>query len=176
MSTEKIILTDGTCMLVDDEDYHRLNRYTWFPLKGAHTRYACTSLNGRKIKAHRFILSAVEILDEATGRRKEYDRVDHINGDGLDNWRQNLRLVTRSQNAQNSRGKPEHRQSRFKGVSLFKRCRSRPWRVLIHIGGKQIHLGYFAREVDAARAYNKAANLYHGEFAYLNTLDENEAA
>ena len=176
MSSEKIIMTDGTCMLVDEEDYLRLNRYNWFPLKGAHTRYACTSLKGVKIKAHRLIMRALEMIDESTGRRSEFDRVDHINGNGLDNRKQNLRIVTRSQNAQNSRGKPEHRRSRFKGVSFCKRCRSRPWRALIHIDGKQIHLGYFAHEEDAAHAYQAAAMRHHGEFGYLDTLDENEAA
>ena len=176
MFTEKIILTDGTCMLVDAEDFPTISTYTWFPLKGSHTRYACTSIKGRKVKAHRMIMKALDIRDDATGNSREFDRVDHINGNGLDNRKQNLRLVTRSQNAQNSCGRPDHRRSRYKGVSFCTRCRSRPWRAVIHINGKQIHLGYFAIEEDAALAYNLAAQTHQGEFAFLNLVDERSVA
>jgi hypothetical protein len=91
--------------------------------------------------------------------------VDHINGDGLDNRRENLRLVTRQQNMANSR-KRHVGQSKYKGVS---RARNSPkWRACIVVNKKQIHLGTFDDELDAARAYDlKAVELY-GEHAFTN--------
>jgi hypothetical protein len=92
---------------------------------------------------------------------------DHLNHDGLDNRRQNLRPATTSQNRQNQRP-PIGGSSRFKGVSWHKR--SRKW--VAQMGGEQHYLGSFASEEDAARAYDCAARQAYGEFAYLNFPDE----
>lgn len=91
--------------------------------------------------------------------------VDHINGDKLDNRRCNLRAATAHQNARN-RANHQKTSSRFKGVYFHKHTRK--WKGTIHVDGKHSHLGLFANEEDAARAYDAAARQHYGEFARLN--------
>jgi hypothetical protein len=95
--------------------------------------------------------------------------VDHLNGLSLDNRRSNLRQASAAQNVQNQPkrrgpGGPSH--SQYKGVSLF--TRTGRWRAAISVNRRQKHLGYFATEEEAARAYDRAALEVHGEFARLN--------
>jgi hypothetical protein len=96
--------------------------------------------------------------------------VDHINGDGLDNRRMNLRLANHSQNAAN-RCKPQRSRStsRYKGV-FFEASgkRKKRWRALIKVDGQTIHLGSYSEEIEAAVAYDIAAKKHFGEFAKLN--------
>jgi len=93
--------------------------------------------------------------------------IDHINGDGLDNRRSNLRFVTATQNQANSL-KRKIGKSKYKGVS-FKKDKKK-WVAYICPGGKYIHLGYFTEEKEAARAYNKAARKEYGEYCNLNDV------
>jgi len=100
--------------------------------------------------------------------------VDHVNGDGLDNRRANLRLATRSQNACNSRAIGS---VPYRGVSIRPDRKSRPYRVQIAISGedglKRVRrVGTFADPVEAARAYDTVAREVHGEFARLNFPDQ----
>lgn len=91
--------------------------------------------------------------------------VDHINGDRADNRWANLRAASRSDNNKNR--KPiAGKSSPFLGVS-FARA-SGKWDARIQSGGRQICLGHFASEIDAAKAYDAAARKYHGEFARPN--------
>lgn len=102
--------------------------------------------------------------------------VDHINGNGLDNRRENLRLVTHQQNSFNQ--KHHGGSSKFKGVSIDRSSGS--WRAYITVDGKRKHLGRHGTELDAAKAYDMAAKEFFGEYAKLNlesapsptTLDE----
>ncbi len=93
--------------------------------------------------------------------------VDHINGNRLDNRKCNLRLATRSQNLQNSR-KRTGCSSRFKGVNWL--GQNKRWRARIKVFGKEIALGCFISELEAAEAYNKAAKEHFGDFAKLNEI------
>lgn len=93
--------------------------------------------------------------------------VDHINGDGMDNRRANMRPATLAQNAQNAIGQ-RGSTSPYKGVSLIARRRSRPWAAQIKKDKRVHYLGYFEAEEDAARAYDAAARELFGEYAYLN--------
>ena len=102
-----------------------------------------------------------------------WPRTDHKNHNGLDNRRENLRPATHTQNQQNTRPRVIVGTSRYKGVCWSKR--ERKWRAVIKFAGVQRHLGYFADEEDAARAYDAAARKYHGEFACLNFPDDNAA-
>lgn len=130
---------------VDDEDFEYLSNWNWFYSSG----YAATRA-GEKI--HR------KIMQCPVGKQ-----VDHINGDKLDNRKQNLRIVTASQNCKN-RSKIANTTSKFKGVSR----KGEKWRSYIKINKKQKSLGVFNTEIEAALAYDVAAIIEHGEFAKLN--------
>ena len=102
--------------------------------------------------------------------------VDHINGDKLDNRRENLRLATRADNEANKKkrrtqagGAPS---SKYKGVNEIKDGRKKKWRAIVTVDKKHIRLGNFYTEIEAARAYNEAALEHYGEFAYINRLPE----
>ena len=88
--------------------------------------------------------------------------VDHINHNGLDNRKVNLRAATIAQNAWNRRRK----KSRFVGVNWNRQMKK--WRVAVSDQGKRKHVGYFEDKIEAAKAYDRAAMKYHGEFAILN--------
>jgi HNH endonuclease/AP2 domain len=99
--------------------------------------------------------------------------VDHIDGDGLNNQRANLRLCTAAQNAWNrkkpSRAGQSKATSAFKGVSWYQ---PRPrWSAHIKVGGRDRTIGYYDTEKEAAAAYNREAIKHFGAFAYLNDLD-----
>lgn len=93
--------------------------------------------------------------------------VDHVNGDGLDNRRANLRLVTRSQNAKNLPAQ-EGRASPFKGVMIRKGRNGVRFLAAIQQDRERLKIGTYASEHEAARAYDAAARLFHGAFARTN--------
>lgn len=101
----------------------------------------------------------------------ESKRVDHIDGNGLNNKRSNLRAVTHKQNIRNTRT-PKNNKSGYKGVS--KDNWTNLWRVWIEVDGKRISGGRFESKNEAALIYNKMAIKYFGEFARLNVLDESK--
>jgi hypothetical protein len=149
-----IPLTRGLFAIVDAEDYPRLSQFTWFAEGTNSNYYAVRKENGKSIKMHRQILNAPDHLV-----------VDHINHNSLNNRKINLRLATFTQNCQNQR-RLSHRTSRYKGVHWHKRLKK--WAAQITANKKTHHLGYFTNEIDAAKAYDKAAKKYHGDFAALN--------
>lgn len=110
----------------------------------------------KSISLHRLIMGFPEGL-----------QVDHVNGDGLDNRRSNLRVATASQNAYNRRYKNKHG---YRGLVLLKGCKSRPYAAQIEHGGKNRHIGTFATKEEAALAYNAEAVRVYGEFAILNEV------
>jgi len=91
--------------------------------------------------------------------------VDHIDRDGLNNRKSNLRLCTNAENIRNA-GKRGKGFSKYKGVS--RHTRGKKWTAVIQLNKKTYFLGYFENEIDAARAYDKKAKELHGQFACLN--------
>lgn len=140
--------------VVDVVDLARVNMHRWRAQVREHTTYAhaTAKVDGREIdlRLHRFIMDAP---DDAS--------VDHVDGDGLNNRRSNLRLaVGHAQRANTRAGRGTS--SRYKGVAWSKS--GRKWQAQI----KRTYLGSFDTEVAAARAYDAAAAEMYGEFALLN--------
>lgn len=158
---KEIKLTQGKVALVDDEDFEYLNQWKWHACRDKVTWYAGHAFkqpSGRfKTKTmHRFILNPLPIFE-----------VDHIDGNGLNNQRENLRVATRSENNRNC-SKRRTNTSGYKGVTWHKR--DKEWRAQIGFNKKKIAIGSFDSKVGAARAYNEAALRYFGEFAKLNDV------
>ncbi len=149
----EVVLRGGRLARVDDADYERVSRHRWRLAQFKTNSYAITTIKGRTVRMHRFILDA-----------KTNELIDHANRDGLDNQRANLRTCTNRLNLRN-RAKNKSGTSRFKGVVLQK---NRRWRARIYGDGGVIELGYFDTEIEAARAYDDAARGMFGEFARLN--------
>ena len=160
----RIPLSRGKYAIVDPEDYDRLSKYKWHAQKGPQTWYAVHSLtNGKKEKRKNIQMHHL-VIDVPPGMF-----CDHINHNGLDNREANLRAVTHTQNVWNRRKFKPYSRSKYKGVDWandMKRCRAR-----IRVNGKRMYLGSFESELDAAKAYDQAAQKYHGEFAALNFPD-----
>lgn len=161
---KKIPLTQGKVALVDDEDYDRVSRHKWCIDKRGHTSYAILSSKHKGGHAtrrmHSYIIGDIEGM-----------MIDHINSNGLDNRKVNLRHCTRSQNMANQRSRVDT-SSVYKGI--WWRKDNNKWRVRIVKDGVKHNLGNFICEIEAAKAYDKAAREHFGEFARLN-FPEREA-
>jgi len=156
----RIPLTQGKYAIVDPEDFERLNRHKWYASKWGNTFYAIRCAGPAKkttyIRMHREIIHPPRHLV-----------VDYINHNGLDNRKANLRPATRAQNNYNRLAiKRKGATSKYKGVDWKKD--KKKWCARIYFNGKLIFLGYFKDEKQAAKAYDKAAKKYYGQFAYLN--------
>lgn len=156
---KSLLLSRGQSAIVDDCDFDRVSTFKWYAkwdAKGRRYYAARNAWVGPKrttIKLHHTILDAPQGLV-----------VDHINGDGLDNRRANLRSCSQLQNMANQG--PRKSLSGFKGVHFDKR--SKKWSAAIGINGRRLHIGTFKNPEDAARAYDASALLHCGEFARLN--------
>jgi len=157
----RIALTQGKYAIVDPDDYYKLNEYKWCALKVGHKYYAVRSNGGRKGQKRKLYRMHREVVHIPKGLE-----CDHINGDSLDNRKANLRAATRQQNCWNNSKRKPKSLSKYKGVSFSKR--GRPWKAMLTVNGKWIYLGGFNSEIQAAKAYDKAAKRYFGEFAVLN--------
>ncbi len=156
----EIELTRGKVALIDDEDHEWLSGFKWYCSRRSHTSYAVRNKTGQKgtVYMHRAILERHRMGGKST---------DHINHNGLDNRKENLRSVSQGQNTKNCR-RHKTNTSGFIGVTKINgRSLKKPWAASIH-AGKSIHLGYYGTREDAACAYDKAAKKYHGEFATFN--------
>lgn len=157
---KKIPLTQGKFALVNDEDYESLQKYKWHAHRQRRRIYAMTNIRGMEGKRtkrpmHRLLLPSAE-------------QVDHMNGNGLDNRRENLRAATQQENSRGFRQQKIATTSKFRGVCWRKDTRK--WSSYIWVSGKRIHLGLFEDEKDAARAYNDAAQKFFGGFTSLSLI------
>ncbi len=144
---------------VDDDDYERAIKHRWYLQKSSSTNYAQSKYkdNGKWISfgLHQLIMNTL-------GTKH---KVDHKDRNGLNNTKDNLRIASHSDNIKNRR---KHRgTSKYTGVNLHLYGK---WLAKININGKQKHIGTFDNEIDAARAYNKAAIETGNPFYNLNDV------
>jgi hypothetical protein len=153
----EIQLTQGQFAQVDDEDYELVSQYLW-KADAHHGNWYVRRTDystGHKV--------TVQLHTFLTG----WPQVDHKDGNGLNNQKNNLREATTPENARNRHGRSNSK-SGFKGVSWDKQ--SVRWRAGIRLNGKQHDLGRFDDAEEAARAYDAVAVEYHGEFAKTNKM------
>lgn len=147
---------------VDVADFPLVKKYTWRArrVRPNDLEYA---MSGKSLKMHCVIM----------GTPPEGKLVDHRDRDGLNNRRNNLRFATPAENARNRLGGYNKTQSQYKGVRRYS-GKQLSFGAAICINYKNIYLGMFKTEEEAAEAYNNAAKKYFGEFASLNELKKDE--
>jgi hypothetical protein len=156
-----IPLTQNKFAIIDTDDVVRISKYNWYALKDRNTYYACRHIakskknqKAKTIMMHRIITNA-----------SKNTLVDHINNNGLDNRKINLRFCTNQQNGFN-RIKQKNTSSQYRGVcwcNTYKR-----WIASIVRDKKVYRIGSYKNEIEAAEAYDKKAIELYGEFANLN--------
>ncbi len=153
-----IPLSRGMFAIIDECEYDNISRFNWYIKESHGVYYAQRNLliNGKRNtqKMHRFIMDAPKGI-----------QVDHINHNGLDNRKENLRLCTHGQNQMNSRSR-KGSSSQYKGV--IKTKVGKPWAAHYQFNNKVHRIGGFNSEIEAALAYDEIVSKKFGEFAYLN--------
>jgi len=157
---KKIKLTQNKIAIVDNFDYEELSRYKWCAHRDGNNYYVIRGIYNSITKRTNIIYMHNQIIG--------FKGIDHINGNGLDNRRCNLRTATRSQNAANCRKHNRNASSKFKGVRWCNWVNQ--WMVRISKNYKSIFIGYFKSEKEAAKAYNEKAKEFFGKYARLNNL------
>jgi hypothetical protein len=153
---KEIKLTQGKVTLIDDEDYEYLNQWKWHLHDGHGAQYATRTIyrkggKQRQINMHRLIMNTPNGME-----------VDHLDRNGLNNQKNNMRNCTRKENSRNRDPKSA---SGYIGVY----CQGKSQIIArIYVNGKDIFLGSFKNKEDAARARDNAAKIYFGEFATIN--------
>ena len=165
-------------IIIDTEDWDKVKEHRWSIKAGSHdtTPYATTNIphpdglwrispyDGKRRRKH--TLLHMHTLIKNSSQKKLV--VDHINHNGLDNRKENLRTVTRAKNHQNRRPLVGGTSS-YKGVCWHKR--DKKWISQIKSAGKKVWIGAFSCEHQAALAYNKKALELWGEHAFLNEVE-----
>lgn len=152
--TREILLTQGKVALVDDEDYDFLMQWKWQAKHGSGTYYATKSRPC--VAMHRLIMNA-----------QEGEIIDHINHNGLDNRKENLRICTHKENCRNM--KVKQNVSGYKGVTFNQH--NKKWEPCLRVNNKRLYLGLFTDIIEAAYAHDEAAIYHYKEFACLNFPD-----
>jgi hypothetical protein len=160
---KKIKLTQGMYAMVDDEDFDNLNSHKWSARKDHDRDCFYAVCQAKQIKKNRKTLLMHRLILKTPSKIQ----VDHIDGNGLNNQKSNIRNCNRSQNQMN-RINQANNTSGYKGVTWNSHVGS--WQAQLKVGGKQLYLGCHKNILNAAVAYNDAAIKHFGEFARLNII------
>ena len=163
-------MIDGLSVYFDDADAELIGRHKWYLIRPRRNRtyFAVTSITGpngikETIYMHRLIMGLW---------RGDRLHTDHIDKNGLNNYRSNLRVVTPSDNNGNQRKRSDAKWSQYKGVSFLKQPGLlRPWVAQVKYHGKK-NTKYYRTELEAARSYNEMAIEVFGPCATLNELSD----
>ena len=152
----------GKCaVLIDDEDAEKVLKHTWHIIVNSYDKTQLHAVvTNAKIDGKKKTLYLHSLI---TG----FCLCDHVDGNVLNNQKENLRRATKAQNCQNQR-KHSKNTSGYKGVHW--NAHAKKWQALIMANYMREHLGYFKTKEQAALAYNEAALKYHGKFARLNEV------
>lgn len=153
---KEIKMPCGEVVIVSDCDYEFLSKIKWHIHKSKVCSYVRSGCG--KYRMHNLIMMP-----------EEGKVVDHIDGDGLNNTRENLRICERWQNNGNVRKTTKPTSSKYKGVYYSKSINR--WCADIYVNNKKVRLGKYKTENEAGEAYNKAALERWGEFAKLNIIE-----
>jgi hypothetical protein len=165
---KEIQLTQGKFAIVPDSDYDYLSRIKWSIMNHGRTFYGRHHVGSRNATGKRDTIMIHRVIWERhNGPIPPGMEIDHINGNGLDNRLENLRICTHHQNTRNTHRDKTGCTSRFQGV-VYRRNR---WIAYIKDGKRQVYLGAFDTEVKAALAYNLEASKLFGEYANLNVIE-----
>lgn len=150
--SQLIPLTQGYSALVSDSDFPALSQFKWRYVNG----YAARTASPNRLEyMHRVLMQPAP-----------HQQVDHIDGDRLNNTRENLRLASRADNQRN-KGVPRNSSTGFKGVGPY----GERYHARIRVNGRRVHLGYWDDPEVAALVYDAAARRFHGAYACLNYPD-----
>lgn len=159
----KIALSRGKYAIIDRHDITKISGYSWHAGKCDNIFYARAYIRGSSKTGVKYAYMHRIICNPPNGLE-----IDHINGNSLDNRKENLRAVTSSQNKMNKRSHNKSK-SKYKGVSILKN----KWRAEIKYDGAIKHIGVFDNEKIAAIAYDRVAKIHFGKFARLNFPSSN---
>lgn len=149
--------------IVDDEDFEFLNQWNWF-ISNSYV-FRAKRYGERKYNKRKIIWMHREVYERHNGTLMQGEQVDHIDCNKLNNTSSNLRKCSFKENQRNKKkNKSTITSSKYKGVSF----QGDKWRAYIVLDDKQINLGRFDTEEEAAKVYNEASKLYHKEFANFN--------
>lgn len=153
----EIELTCGYVTIIDDNDYVDVSKHHWYTHECGNSYYARGCINGKEVLLHRFLL-----------KPKISENIDHIDGNGLNNIKSNLRIADKHFNGANRKKDKTHKgkpcASIYKGVTK----NNGRWECSIRNQYNDVFLGCFTSEEDAGRAYDVAALKYFGKYARLN--------
>lgn len=153
-----IQLTKNKEAIIDKEDYDLIKNYHWHAVKSGNVYYASTrdsKNNNCNLRMHQLIMN--------------HKNIDHINGDGLNNCRENLRIASQQENSFNQRPRKDSKTG-FKGVH---KTQNNTWIARIRLNGRTYYSKRFKTPEEAAKAYDELATKYFGEYAKLNFKGDN---
>ena len=147
---------DKFTLLIDLEDLEKVKRYTWCVTQKKKRLYALCRTKSQIVYIHQYILNYDNPLT-----------CDHINLNGLDNRKSNLRICT---NGENNRNKPLQKNNTSGVTGIYFHKKNKNWIVQINVNGKPKNFGSFLNKEEAIKKREQLKKEYHGEYAFKTEI------